>query len=88
MQLLGHPSTSFSSRNFSSSERRTASTSSDTITGGRRLGGWLQVRGQFEKRRQTTQATSGLRVGKVLGFLYCGPRLASSRPDPPVLSLS
>lgn len=38
MQSLGHHCTSFSSPNFSSSERRTASASSDTLTGKRRRG--------------------------------------------------
>lgn len=38
MQSLGHHCTSFSSPNFSSSERRTASASSDTLAGQRRRG--------------------------------------------------
>lgn len=77
MQSLGHHSTSFSSRNFSSSELRTAIASSDTLTG-KGDGGAGPTSVDGPGTTVNNEGTAGLCVGKVSGFLYCGPLLASS----------
>lgn len=60
MQSLGHHSASFSPRNFSSPERRTASTSPDTLTGkGDGPAGSTSVDGP--EKTGNNEGTAGLR---------------------------